>query len=152
LALSAGVNAQTTCSIGVASGTYLYSGDGWVATAPGTIAPTSAIGLLTIDADGIASGTYTQSIAGTVTSGEIKGSVTVAPDCTGTIKYTLEYSTAAYEMKFVLVAQTGDIHALFSKTPAQGTTMLCKFTRIARQMGSPSEPVEETATAATRQR
>src|SRR5262245_49646970 len=104
-ALSASAYAQTNCSVGVASGTYLYSGDGWVATAPGTIAPTSAIRLLTIDADGIASGTYTQSIAGNVTSGEIKGSVTVAPDCTGTIKYTLEYSTAAYEMKFVLVAQ-----------------------------------------------
>jgi hypothetical protein len=151
LALSVSINAQTNCSIGVASGTYIYSGDGWVATAPGTIAPTSAIGLLTIDADGIATGTYTQSIAGTITTGEIKGSMTIAPDCTGTLQYTLEYSSASYEMKLVFAAQTGDIHALFSKTPTQATTMICKFTRIARLMGPTSEPVEEAAAAAKRQ-
>jgi hypothetical protein len=95
-------------------------------------------------------GTYTQSINGNVATGEIKGSVTIAPNCTGTIKYTLEYSTAAYEMKLVLVPQTGDIHALFSKTPTLATTMVCKFTRIARQWGTPSVPEEEPATAASR--
>ena len=152
LAVSAGVYAQTNCSIGVASGTYIYSGDGWVATAPGTLAPTSAIGLLTIDGDGMLTGTYTQSISGNVTTGEIKGSVAIAPDCTGTIKYTLEYSNAAYEMKLVLVPQTGDIHALFSKTPTLATTMVCKFTRIVRLMGAPSMPDAEPATAAGRQR
>jgi hypothetical protein len=97
-------------------------------------------------------GTYTQSISGNVTTGEIKGSVAIAPDCTGTIKYTLEYSNAAYEMKLVLVPQTGDIHALFSKTPTLATTMVCKFTRIVRLMGAPSMPDAEPATAAGRQR
>jgi hypothetical protein len=97
-------------------------------------------------------GTYTQSLAGNITTGEIKGSVTIAPDCTGTIKYALEYSTAAYEMKLVMVPQTGDIHALFSKTPTLATTMACKFTRIARLMGTPSVPEEERAAAATRRR
>jgi hypothetical protein len=148
LALSAGAYAQTNCSVGVAGGTYIYSGDGWVATAPGTLAPTSAIGLLTVDADGMVTGTYTQSIGGNITTGEIKGGITIAPDCTGTIKYTLEYSTAAYEMKLVLVPQTGDIHAVFSKTPALATTMICRFTRIARLAGSPPAPVEESPTAA----
>ncbi len=152
LAVSSGVYAQTNCSIGVISGTYIYSGDGWVATAPGTLAPTSAIGLLTIDSDGMVTGTYTQSIAGTVTTGAIKGSATIAPDCSGTIKYTLEYSTAAYEMRVVVVPQAGDIHALFSKTPTLATTMVCKFTRIARLTGAPSVPEEEPATPASRRR
>ena len=150
LALYASVYAQTNCAISVASGIYIYSGDGWVTTAPGTLAPTSAIGLVTIDDNGMMTGTYTQSIAGNVTTGEIKGSVTIAPNCTGTIKYTLEYSTAPYEMKLVLVPQTGDIHALFSKTPTLATTMVCKFTRIARPWGTPSVPEEEPATAASR--
>jgi hypothetical protein len=150
LALSAGVFAQTNCTVGVVSGTYIYSGDGWVATAPGTLSPTSAIGLLTIDADGMVTGTYTQSIAGNITTGDIKGSVTIAPDCTGTLKYTLEYGTAAYEMKLALVPQTGEFHALFSKTPTLATTMICKFTRIARLTSSPSEPVEESTTASRR--
>jgi hypothetical protein len=150
LTLSAGLYAQTNCSVGVAGGTYIYSGDGWVATTPGTIAPTSVLGLLTIDADGMVAGMYTQSIAGNITTGAIKGSAAIAPDCTGTIKYTLEYSTAAYEMKLVLVPQTGDIHAVFSKTPTLATTMACKFTRIARLMGTPNVPEEGEATAATR--
>jgi hypothetical protein len=98
----------------------------------------------------MATGTYTQSINGNVATGEIKGSVTIAPNCTGTINYTLEYSNAAYEMKLVLVPQTGDIHALFSKTPTLATTMVCKFTRIARLWSTPSASEEEQATAAAR--
>jgi hypothetical protein len=150
MAASTGVYAQMNCSIGAATGSFIYSGDGWVATAPGTIAPASAIGLLTIDADGVVTGTYTQSIAGNITTGEIKGSLTINSDCTGTLKYTLEYSTAAYEMKLVLVPQTGDMHALFSKTPTLATTMICKFSRIARIWPTPPAPEEEPTSAASR--
>jgi hypothetical protein len=99
----------------------------------------------------VVTGTYTQSIAGNVTTGEIKGNAAIARDCTGTIKYTLEYSTAAYEMKLVLVPQTGDFLALFSKTPTLATTMVCKFTRIARLWSTPTVP-EEEANAASRRR
>jgi len=134
----------------VASGTYMYSGDGWVATAPGTLAPTSALGLVTIDVEGVVTGTYTQTIAGNVTSGKINGSATVASDCTGTITYYLDSSTAAYELKMVLIPHTGEIHTLFTKTPALAMTMVTRFTRIARNLDTPAGPVEEPAGAARR--
>jgi len=139
LATSFSLSAQGVCTMAVASGTYLYSGDGWVTGTAGTLAPISVLGVATIDADGTVSGLFTQSLAGNVTTGTIAGTATMASNCVGAVKYSVNNETETYEMKLVLIPNTGEIHSMFTKNPAAPTTMICKFTRIAVPNPAPAE-------------
>ena len=139
LAASFGLSAQGVCNLAVASGTYLYSGDGWVIGAAGSLAPTAVLGLAAINGDGTVTGVITQNLAGNITTGTITGTATVDSNCTGSIKYSVNNETETYEMKIVLVPHTGEIHSMFAKNATAPTTMICKFTRIAVPNPAPTE-------------
>jgi len=131
-AVSAALPAQS-CSLGPVTGTYAWSCSGWVTVAaPATVVPMVGLGTATVDADGHFSGTYTQSVAGNVTSGKNTGKLTVKPDCTATIQYQVDNDTVTVEHQGALIPQTGEVITIFSKNPYMPTTAVCKFTHIAR--------------------
>ena len=91
LALCPVLAAQPQCTVGMLSGTYAVSYDGWALmpqqgsplplTVPGVI-----LGVVSISYDGTLSGGETVIIAGQTTEYEVTGSVAVNSDCTGSMR------------------------------------------------------------------
>ena len=130
LSVSSALQAQT-CSMGAVAGTYSLSCSGWVTVAaPATVLPAVVMGTLTVAPDGSAAATYTQSLAGNVTSSTATGTATVKPDCTGTLKYTTDNVTI--EHQWVFSRASGEATSIFTKNPYAPTTMLCKLTPIVK--------------------
>ncbi len=79
------------CTAAKIAGTWGYTETGWLSmpSAPTGMIPYGSVGRLTVDRDGNVSGRRTASAAGTILTGTIVGTITVNPDCTGTLMQTL---------------------------------------------------------------
>ncbi len=89
VAAAAKDNDDKICTQVNAAGTWGYTETGWVFTSATTAIPYASVGWLTVDHHGNVSGKRTASAAGTILTGTIVGTITVNPDCTGTLTQTL---------------------------------------------------------------
>ncbi len=81
-----------TCSSAKVAGTWGYTETGYLidpSTNPPTKYPYASVGRLEVDRYGHVSGRRTASLAGTILTGTIVGTITVKPGCTGTLTQTL---------------------------------------------------------------
>jgi len=87
LSLAAVAPAQIggTCSTGSVAGAWGYTELGTLVLPTGAV-PFAAVGTGTLDADGNFSGVQNSSTGGSVGPNMVKGTATVNPDCTGTMK------------------------------------------------------------------
>ena len=73
------------CSIASAAGVWGHTIIGTIFTPVGAAVPTAAVGISTFDAAGNFTGSQTSSTGGIVIEDKIKGTLTLNPDCTGTL-------------------------------------------------------------------
>jgi hypothetical protein len=85
---------ECVCTPALIAGTWGYTETGWlILPAPTGAIPYASVGRLVIDPNGNVSGARTASAAGTLLKGTITGSITVNPDCTGTLTQTITEQT-----------------------------------------------------------
>ena len=73
------------CSNSRVAGEWGYTKTGTIYLPTGVIAPFGSIGTFALDPDGYVVGTQLASVGGNVGGGELYGTFTIDPDCTGTM-------------------------------------------------------------------
>lgn len=114
--------AQPVCSLYSVAGTYVTSYMGWLTmtapNAPPVTASGGIFGVTSIDYDGTVSGVGAVAGMGPVTDYVVSGTLTIKPDCTGTIKMTGKPkgssgpSTSTEVDRFVFLPELGEIRLL----------------------------------------
>jgi hypothetical protein len=85
LAAAAAAQDNPWCSTARVAGVWGYTKTGTLYLPNGTAAPFGSVGTFTLDADGYATGTQLASVAGNIAGGELDGTFTIEPDCTGSM-------------------------------------------------------------------
>ena len=85
LAAAAAAQDNPWCSTARVAGVWGYTKTGTLYLPNGVAAPFGSVGTFTLDADGYAWGTLLASIAGSVAAGDLDGTFTIEPDCTGSM-------------------------------------------------------------------
>ncbi len=117
-------------------GSYSASCSGWLTVSPPpnlVVVPAVTISKGTVDADGVFTGVFVQSVAGSVTSGTMQGggNVIVKPDCTVSLKWILDGDIEHPVEGFgVFVPRLGSMEFIFTKNPFFPSTISCKMTRL----------------------
>jgi hypothetical protein len=73
------------CSTARVAGEWGYTKTGTIYLPTGAVAPFGSIGTFALDADGYVEGRQLASVAGGISGGELYGTFTIDPDCTGTM-------------------------------------------------------------------
>ena len=84
LARVAPAQVRGACSAFSPAGTWGFTHTGTIVFPTGAV-PVAIVGTFTVDADGNLSGTQTGSMGGQISRTTIKGTLTMNPDCTGTL-------------------------------------------------------------------
>ena len=135
--------AQPTCSLYSVVGTYVTSYMGWltmaVPNAPPTTVSGGIFGVMSIDYDGTISGAAAISGLGPVTDYVTSGTLTIKPDCTGTMKLTSKpkgTSAPAGQVetdRFVFLPDVGEIHTvIWDMGPGMYPALLGAWKRMSR--------------------
>jgi hypothetical protein len=77
------------CSNARVAGEWGYTKTGTIYLPTGAAAPFGSIGTFTLHADGYVEGTQLASVGGNVGGGELYGTFTIDPDCTGTMEVSV---------------------------------------------------------------
>jgi len=139
LAAAASAQDEGTCSISSVAGTWAYTLTGTLMTSTGAV-PFAAVGRETYDFDGTWSATQTSSMGGKIGQDVLKGTVTVNPDCTGTLKLSVYdqsgtlLRTAALDLVYLDNAR--EVRAIFTSLVLQpsGTSVPAIITVSSRKL------------------
>ena len=114
------------CATGGVAGQWGYTFTGTLLT-PAPV-PIASVGIATFDALGNFSGTQTSSVGGSVSEDRVTGTVTVNPDCTGTLEVSVFdqsgtlLRTAVWNL--VVVDNGSEVRAIFKSLKlANGTNV-----------------------------
>lgn len=139
LAAVASAQDDGTCSYGSVAGTWAYTLTGTLITSSGAV-PFAAVGRESYDVDGNWSATQTSSMGGNIGHDVLKGTVTVNPDCTGTLKLSVYdqsgtlLRTAALDLVFLDDAR--EVRGIFTSLVLQpsGTSVPLVVTVSSRKL------------------
>ena len=126
------------CSTAGVAGQWGYTFTGMLTLPTGAV-PIAAVGIATFDAAGNFTGTQTSSVGGGVSEDKVKGTVSVNPDCTGTLDVSVFNQsgvllrTAAWNL--VVVDNGREVRAIFKRlTLANGMNVPAVITVDVRKV------------------
>jgi len=102
------------CSLANVAGSYGYTANGFIATAPGSFVPVAAAGRITFDGNGHVSGTQTRVVAGSSLDETYSGTYSVNPNCSGSFTVLVEPDTRTSMVDLVWTENTNGASAVFT--------------------------------------